>query len=203
MADIIIDSSGLAGTVIGEGESRAAAVVKEDGNYMLTIEKIEFAPSSNFAETKNVVAKAVLRIQDEDEKGGLLYWNETVTGEYMRGETKVNRLQETVGKLLLSVGRPESFLAELVKAGKMNLTQIGEKELLGKTCYAALRTKPDNDGKMRTEASWFLHKTRYEATKKSGSNFRVSRKIRETSAKAPNGAISGSPTVTDQMADGV
>lgn len=195
--DVILPTADMAGSKLATGDG--AGRVNREGNYEFDMIEATVAPAST---GNGVVFKGKAVIRDEDEAGKVVYINRLITGEYKKGEQTIKRMDESFGRLLLSIGKSDAFVAELVAKDTANVSQITRDEIVGKRFYGGIRNKLDDQGRVKSECEWYISKEKYDKSKASGAGFRLAE--RDLRAAATTGRrTAATPTVTPQMEDEV
>lgn len=213
--DIILDGSGkLDSYEMREGGDGPAGILGMDGNYeALLSENFKFGPSSwvdkEGKEQKNTWINLGFVIQDPlktdtdpKEQGKVIYGLFNLEGEVEDGPNKGRQNLATLHDICMVAGRAD--LAQKL-LGKFSLKEIlTELTKGGQTrVFFRSRTRTDNKKIVRSEPHYFIKKDRYEASRKSGTNFRVAVKAAGGSGRAatpPNGVTgTGAGSAQDAM----
>lgn len=163
----MISTKGLAGFKMKEGDG-PNALLQKDGNYMFRISKAEPGES----QAGNVTLRLNLIVQDDDEKGALIYHTLPVTGVVESGKNEGEENIKRLGALLTSTGKPQEYLEKLAAAGEFDLDKIAD-DLVESVCYGFVVQENNMlSGTLISSLKWFIKQEKYEESRKTGVGFR-------------------------------
>lgn len=168
------------------------AVLAKDGTYALLIKEVRTGTAKD---SGNATLGVTFVVQDEDEKGKVLYRTYPITGEVQSGEFKGTPNIDALGKLLISTGRPQDFLASLASRGEVTDEELVKfmTEAGFNIAYAYVKQKRNNqNGEIRSEVMTPVRKEKYEERRKSGTQWRNAPSV--TAPVTPGGAPAGGVT---------